>query len=213
MKKNKKSLKIRHVIITHVSNNSKEYIVTSIIFVIGIFLGVLFINNMQSDALEGVKNYLNAFIEQFKNIETLDNLSLLKTSIINNLIIVLCLWFFGTTVIGIPIVFGLLLYRGFCLGYAIAICILTMGLFKGLVFVLCNMVFQNLLFIPIILAVSVSGIKLYKSIIKDKRRDNIKGEIARHTIFSCFMAVIICISSVVEVFLSDNLLKLIAKYL
>ena len=31
------------------------------------------------------------------------------------------LWFFGTTVIGLPIVFGIILYRGFCLGYTIAV--------------------------------------------------------------------------------------------
>ena len=64
-----------------------------------------------------------------------------------------------------------------------------------------------------ILAISVSGFKLYKSIVKDKRKENVKIEIIRHTIFSALMTILLCLSSVVEVFVSNNLLKIIVKYL
>ncbi len=120
---------------------------------------------------------------------------------------------FGTTVIGIPIVFGILIYRGFCLGYTISTFISTIGIAKGLAFVFSNMLLQTVIFIPAILAISVSGFKLYKSIVKDKRKENVKIEIIRHTIFSALMTILLCLSSVVEVFVSNNLLKIIVKYL
>lgn len=71
---------------------------------------------------------------------------------------------------------------------------------------------QNILFIPALLALAVSGFKLYKSIVKDRRKENIKIEIIRHSIFSIVMLFILCISSLVEIFISTNLLKVVLQY-
>ena len=122
------------------------------------------------------------------------------------------LWFFGTTVIGIPVVFGIVVYRGFCLGYTISTCITVMGLSKGILFVLILLLLQNILFIPAILALAVSGFKMYKSIIKDRDKENIKIEVIRHTIFSLIMLILIVIASIVEILISTNVLKELIKY-
>lgn len=213
MKNIKKTLKLKDIIVNHIASNSKEYIIVTLLFIIGIFLGVLFVNNMKNDEFDSVQNYITTFIQKFKENPNIDSGELLKTSIIKNLILALSLWFFGTTVIGIPIVFGILIYRGFCLGYTISTFISTIGIAKGLAFVFSNMLLQTVIFIPAILAISVSGFKLYKSIVKDKRKENVKIEIIRHTIFSALMTILLCLSSVVEVFVSNNLLKIIVKYL
>lgn len=213
MKNIKKTLKLKDIIVNHIASNSKEYIIVTLLFIIGIFLGVLFVNNIKNDEFDSVQNYITTFIQKFKESPDIDSGELLKTSIIKNLILALSLWFFGTTVIGIPIVFGILIYRGFCLGYTISTFISTIGIAKGLAFVFSNMLLQTVIFIPAILAISVSGFKLYKSIVKDKRKENVKIEIIRHTIFSALMTILLCLSSVVEVFVSNNLLKIIVKYL
>lgn len=213
MKNIKKTLKLKDIIVNHIASNSKEYIIVTLLFIIGIFLGVLFVNNIKNDEFDSVQNYITTFIQKFKENTNIDSGELLKTSIIKNLILALSLWFFGTTVIGIPIVFGILIYRGFCLGYTISTFISTIGIAKGLAFVFSNMLLQTVIFIPAILAISVSGFKLYKSIVKDKRKENVKIEIIRHTIFSALMTILLCLSSVVEVFVSNNLLKIIVKYL
>ena len=213
MKNIKKTLKLKDIIVNHIASNSKEYIIVTLLFIIGIFLGVLFVNNIKNDEFDSVQNYITTFIQKFKENPNIDSGALLKTSIIKNLILALSLWFFGTTVIGIPIVFGILIYRGFCLGYTISTFISTIGIAKGLSFVFSNMLLQKVIFIPAILAISVSGFKLYKSIVKDKRKENVKIEIIRHTIFSALMTILLCLSSVVEVFVSNNLLKIIVKYL
>ena len=211
MRKNKQ-IKLLNTIKEHVINNAKEYIIVSLIFIIGIFLGVMFINNIQEGQKTEITSYMNNFIEKLKETPNLDNIELLKVSIWQNVIFALLLWFFGTTVIGIPIVFGLILYRGFCLGYTISVCITIMGLSKGILFTLITLLLQNIILIPAILALAVSGFKLYKSIVKDKRRENVKLEIIRHTIFSLVMLIILIISSLVEIFISTNILKGVIKY-
>lgn len=82
-----------------------------------------------------------------------------------------------------------------------------------MLFFATSMLLQNLIAIPCIIALAVSGIKLYKSIMKDKRRENIKIEIIRHTIFSLAMLAILAISSIIETYLSANLLVLCKSYL
>ena len=98
MKKNKR-LNIKSTIYKHVTNNSKEYILVTLIFLVGIFLGVMFINNTQETQMLEITTYLNNFINKLKNIENLKNIEILKTSIIENIILAVTLWFFGTTVI------------------------------------------------------------------------------------------------------------------
>ena len=207
-----KSLKIREVIVKHILNNKKEYIIVTLLFIIGIFVGVFFVNNLDESSKASMQEYLNNFIEKFKQIEKLDNMSFLKTSIIQNILFAIILWFFGTTVIGIPIVFGIIIYRGFCFGYTVSVCVTIMGISKGLVFTLVNLLLPSLIIIPAILAIGVSGFKLYKSIVKDRAKENIKLEIIRHTVFSVVMMLDMIFSSLVEVFICTNILKGIIKY-
>lgn len=208
----KKTFKIKSLIKEHVINNSREYLIFSLIFITGIFLGVLFVNNMQETQQNDITGYLNESINKMKDLEGFNNIILIKTSIGKNILLAILLWFFGTTIIGIPVVFGIVLYRGFCLGYTISVCVSIMGFSKGVSFIVIALLLQNILFIPAILALSVSGFKLYKSIVKDKRRANIKLEVIRHTIFSIIMLVILIISSLIETYISTSGLKVFIKY-
>lgn len=94
-----KGIKIKNTIKEHIINNRKEYIIVTLLFIIGIFLGVFFVNNMQESQKVEVQSYLNNFIEKMKNIETIDTPNLLQTSMLQNVILTIVIWFFGTTVI------------------------------------------------------------------------------------------------------------------
>ena len=130
----------------------------------------------------------------------------------NNIFLVFILWFAGTTIVGIPIVFGIIIARGFCLGYTISACVITLGKIKGLIFVLLTIFLQNLILIPALLFLGVSSIKLYKSIVKDRRKENIKVSILKHSIVSIFILIILIISSLIKIGISYRLILLFAKY-
>lgn len=211
MKRNK-GIKIVEIVKEHIMHNKKEYLIVTLLFVIGIFLGVFFINHIQEAQKEEITTYITNFVDKIKNMENLNHMELLKNSMGQNLLLAIVIWFFGTTVIGLPIVFGIVLYRGFCLGYTIAVCITVMGLPQGIVFALTLLLLQNILIIPAILALGVSGFKLYQSIIKDRNKDNVKIEVLRHTIFSFIMLLTLVVASMIEVFISMNILKGIIQY-
>ena len=157
MRRNKR-LKIWDTIGNHVANNKKEYILVTLIFLVGIFLGVMFINNRKETQMSEISSYFNNFIDKLKNTEKLETMTILKSTLLENIILAVTLWFFGTTVIGIPIVFGIIMYRGFCLGYSIATIISVIGVGKGILFILITLVLQNILFIPALIAIGVSRI-------------------------------------------------------
>ena len=209
----KKTSRVTEVIKNQILENLKAYIVVSLIILIGITLGVIFINNMSEAQTQDIQTYLESFTSALKNGKTLNNGELLKKSLGGNLLLVYLMWFVGSTVIGIPIVLGIVAFRGFCLGYTISAIIKIWGAAKGMLFFATSMLLQNLIIIPCVIALAVSGIKLYKSIMKDKRRENVKIEIIRHTIFSLIILVILAISSIIETYLSANLLLLCKSYL
>lgn len=84
---------------------------------------------------------------------------------------------------------------------------------KGILFLLSSLLLQTILFIPCILALAVSGMRLHNSIMQDKRRENVKIEILRHTLFSLFILVILILASFIEVYISKNLLLLLIDYI
>ena len=212
MKKLKRITNWKTTIINFLKNNSKEYLLVIIIFIIGMFIGVMLVNNTSVENQQIIENYILNFIEKFKSIANLDKLNLLTTSIKDNIILAIALWIAGTTIIGMPIVFGIILFRGFCFGYTVAAVTFTLGLGKGIFFCILSLFLQNIFFILAILTIGVSSIKLYKSIIADRRKENIKIEIVRPTVIYLLMLVVLIFSSFIENRISVNLLKFGIKY-
>lgn len=202
-----------NVIVKHIKNNIKEYISVIIVFFIGIVLGVILLNNSGDTQKQELNNYINDFVSKLNSSVGIDKLQLLKTVLINNLIIVVGLWFIGSTVIGIPIVYAIVAYKGFCLSYSISTILAVLGGSKGVCFALAAILPQNIIYIPCILALAVSGIKLYKSIMKDRRIENVKGEIFRHIFFSLFIAILFIIGSLVETYISSSIIINISQYM
>ena len=204
---------IKKVIEEHITRNVKAYFILIIIFLLGLIIGLIVVNNSSTEQETEITSYINDFVTELKNGSKLDYFKLLKSSFLNNLFLVIILWFMSSTVIGIPIVYGMVGYKGFCMGYTISSVVLSLGTGKGIAFVLSSMLIHNIILIPCMLAASVSGINLYKSIIKDRRKENIKIEIIRHTIFCLIMLAIMALGSLVETYVSSNLLISIVNYL
>ena len=213
MKKQEKKKKlILNIIEQHIENNLKQYFIISILFIIGVVIGVMVVNNGQIQNKEKIGTTITTFIENMNSENyQIDYIGLLKNVLTNHVIFAVLLWFLGCSVIGIPIVYILIGYRGFSLGYTISSIILVLGVGKGISFSLATLLLQNLLIIPAIIAIAVSGTSLYSSIMKNNRMENIKIEIIRHTIFCILMLAVLAIASIVEVYISSFLLRIVVK--
>ena len=211
-KQEKNELKIFSVLKEHFRKNIKEYSTVAIVFLIGIIIGIVFINNTNPEQKSNINDYISSFSKNLNEDYRIDNISLLKESIKNNLLLALAMWFIGSTVIGIPILYLIVAIRGFALGFTISSIMVTFSLWKAILFTLITLFIQNIIFIPTLFSIAVSGIKLYKSIVKEHSKENIKLEILRHTIFSTIIAGLFIVSSFIEAYISSNLLTLSIKF-
>ena len=206
----KRKNEIFNAIKDDICNNAKSYFIVAIIFVLGLFLGVFLINQLENK--DEIEKYLKTYIDETKMIQDGDYFGEIKKEIKNNILLVFLLWFAGTTIIGIPIVFGIILTRGFCLGCTIASCVYVLGKIKGIIFIVSTIFLHNIIFIPSIMILGVSSIKLYKSIIKDRRKENIKFSILKHIIISLIIVMALIISSIIKIGISYRLIVNLIKY-
>ena len=207
----KRKSKIGNVLYNHIINNKRGYFIISILFFIGLILGVLVVYNINDTKIEEINNYFYNIVKNIKSYQNIDFESLFKQSVISNFIMVIVLWFGASTIIGILILYGTIIFRGFSIGYTISCIIAYWGIGKGTLIALSINLLHNIAFIPAMFGISVSGVKLYQSIMKNRDTDNIKLEMLRHTIFSVFMLGLMLISSIIEVYGSTNIFIMLLK--
>lgn len=199
------------ILYNHIINNKRGYLVVTILFFVGLMIGVFLINNIEDAQIEEINVYLNEMINNVKTYQTIDLFSLFKQAIISNFLIVVLLWFGASTIIGIPVVYGTVIVKGFTIGYTISSLLNCFEIGKGITITLSLLLLHNIIFIPTMLATSVSGVKMYQSIMKNKERENIKIEIIRHTIFCLFMLILMLLAALVEIYGSTNIFIFLVK--
>ena len=69
------------------------------------------------------------------------------------------------------------------------------------------MLLQNIVIIPCILSLAVSGLKLYKSIIKDQKKRKCKNRDSKTYNFSILVLIMLIIASLIETYISTSLLQ------
>lgn len=200
------------VVYKHVKVNAKDYLILSIIFIIGVMIGVVIINNSDENSKTELNGYINSFVNTIKNegLE-IDRVQLTKETILKNLKLLILIWIAGTTIIGIPIIYLITIYKGVSIGYTVSAIMLTLGNWKGFLFSISALFLQNIIIIPIILMLNVSSLKLYRVLIKKDRTVSIKHELIRHTALCVVLIIPIILAAIISGFVSSNLILYFAK--
>lgn len=178
------------IIFEHINQNKKDYMIAILIFFVGIAIGIMLVNKSSEENKKEIIGYISNFIDSIKSKEyIIDGKKLFVKSLISNLKLALVIWIAGLTIIGIPIIYISIAYKGMCIGYSISAIIATLGRSKGIMFSASTMLIQNIIAVPCYLALMVSAMKMYKSVTINRNKDNLRAEICRHTVFSCFMTI------------------------
>ncbi len=203
---------LKNMILGYINENIKIYAIVTLMFLIGWVIGIIFVNNSQEVQQEQINGYINTFIQGIKSNAEISKPEILKNSILSNLGITVLLWFLGSTVIGMPLIYIVILYKGYSIGCTISAIVASLGMGKGIVFILSTMLLQSIIYIPCLLSLAVSGVKLYKQIMEDRRTENIKIQILRHSIFCVFIFLMLVIAALIETYISTNIAQRLIKF-
>lgn len=203
---------LKNMILGYINENIKIYAIVTLMFLIGWVIGIIFVNNSQEVQQEQINGYINTFIQGIKSDAEISKPEILKNSILSNLGITVLLWFLGSTVIGMPLIYIVILYKGYSIGCTISAIVASLGTGKGIVFILSTMLLQSIIYIPCLLSLAVSGVKLYKQIMEDRRTENIKIQILRHSIFCIFIFLMLIIAALIETYISTNIAQKLIKF-
>lgn len=203
---------LKNMILGYINENIKIYAIVTLMFLIGWVIGIIFVNNSQEVQQEQINGYINTFIQGIKSDAEISKPEILKNSILSDLGITVLLWFLGSTVIGMPLIYIVILYKGYSIGCTISAIVASLGTGKGIVFILSTMLLQSIIYIPCLLSLAVSGVKLYKQIMEDRRTENIKIQILRHSIFCVFIFLMLVIAALIETYISTNIAQRLIKF-
>ncbi len=202
---------MKNVIMNYINKNKFIFIIISIIFCIGIAIGIISIN-MSSDVQKNEINiYITNLLNHIKSNENIDRIQLLFLSIKNNVLLIVIIWILGCTIIGGPIIYLVILYKGFLLGYTISALVAVLGIKTGTLFAISSLTFQNIIFLPFIFIMAENGIMIHKDI--KIRSVNLRIEVIKYTIIMFITTLVSILASFVEVYCSTSLLVTLTTFL
>lgn len=188
----------------HFKENVKSYFILFAILLLGLIVGIAFINHANNSQKEQISNYIRGFTTTIKD-SKIDYWVLLKNSIISNIKITLIIIFVSMSLFGTIGSYIISFYKGFSLGYTISSIIAVFGVAKGLTFAMSLILLNQLVYIPAMFYLIICSNKFYRKIINDELNDT-KVEIIRYIITVSITVILFLLSSLIETFISSNLL-------
>lgn len=128
------------------AGNWLVYVIVIVVFSCGLLLGSLSANNMDQEKTGVLSEYISNFIKNAG--ETIyDSKRMATNAIKNNLIMLTAIYILGLTIIGMPVILGILFVKGFVIGFAVSFLTRDLSL-RGIFFTSAAILPHNLLYIP-----------------------------------------------------------------
>lgn len=194
----------------HLRDNLFLYILVVLLLVLGIGFGALAVKLLTIEEIVELTQYLSTFMSGMEEID-LDFLLVLKESLINNLKTLLFIWFLGLTVLGVPLIFALLLSKGFILGFTAGFLIQEQGL-QGIVLSVLTLALPNFFILPALIIASVLGITFSIWLVKGRRELSSAGfgkQLLAYSTSMLLFAFFIIIGGALEAYGSSYLIKFV----
>ncbi len=201
----KKKTKILDIILP--SKKINYFIIT--ILVLGVISGSIFLVMLSETDKTTTINQIKTFFDNVSN-NSINNGLALKNSLIINYIFIIVVWILGLSIIGILFNIFLVYIKGFILGFSISSIVATYS-YKAIpasILYIFPAQILNIIVICILGIYSIMFTKNLLTIIISKKTNN-RVMLKKYTIILIFSIIISFISSLSEVYLFPNLLKLI----
>lgn len=190
--------------------NKKTLLFFTILLIIGIIAGSIFMAILSETDKKLVTDYFNNYISNIEN-NKLNYLESIKNGLFNNLLYIIIIWILGISIIGIPIVTIMFFIKSFTLGFSIASIVFNYKL-KGCLLNFINIFPHQMIYFLIYMLITTYSIffslKMINSIINKKNMD-FKIMINKYVKILIISVIAITIGIIIETFITPLLIKII----
>ena len=189
-------------------NKRVNYFIFSVV-IIGIITGSIFFTFISNNDKTEVINLINNFLTTIKD-STFDSGLALKNSLITNLILVVFIWIFGMSIMGLLFNVFIIYIKAFLLGFSVASLIGSLGI-KGIVMAFIYVFPSQIINIIAIMVLGIYSvifsIHLIKLIMQKKNSNN--NIFKKYFVIFIFAIISSVISALSDAYLLPNLVKLV----
>lgn len=195
---------------SHIYNNRWQYALISIIFIIGFIMGYYKAPAMQNEVKIELLYIIENFLAHSKN--GYEGSGILLSVFLNQIKIIVFIWFLGLTIIGLPLILAAIFYKGFALGFTVGFLLLGKNN-TSLIILLISILPQNLVYIPLFFFTALIAINFSVNLIQRRNSGVIplSSEVFIYTLLTLIVIIIIFLGVFIEAYLSPWLLGLIIK--
>ncbi len=194
-----------------ISDNRLQYLLLVFFLVVGITSGTFTVSHMQPGERTALTGYMDMLFTAIKT-QSIDYVSVLLHAFLQNTLLFGAVTAFSLLIMGIPVIPLILIAKGFCVGFAVGVISLNMGL-AGVAAVFFCVFIPNIVLIPCICKAGVMGINNSILAIKNRKIPNTtKGRLLSSKPHFSKMMIIYLISLIgvlLETLLTPALIKLL----
>lgn len=173
-------------LLEHIRNNIWQYLIIISIFGLGLGFGEVKATILGGGTRGHLLQLINQFIES--GVYSVGGKDLLLEIISSQGKMVGLMWFLGLTVIGVPLILGLVFVRAFSLGFTLGFLVKEKGKL-GLLMVFASVCPQNLLYVPMLLIGAVLSLNFSLYIASGRFRTG-TGLWKNFVYYSCLMLMV-----------------------
>lgn len=150
----------------HLKENRLAYAFLTLIFLLGIFLGYQKVYSLEGEVRQHLSSLINDYLlGGYKG--DLSSSYIFMSVYLGQLKSLVLIWFLGLTVIGIPLILGVILVRGFSLGFTVGFLVQEKA-GAGVLVSILSILPQNLVYFPLIIVWALIAINFSVYIVKGR---------------------------------------------
>jgi len=191
---------------TNIANQKKLYIFLIGLALLSLISGIIFIFLIKEENLKEISKKITIY---FTEINNANKLNILINSIINNFIYIITIWILGISLIGLPIILIIFIFKNFITGLSISSIIYTYKI-NGIIKTIIHIFPHQIILLIILLLISFYSIsfciKLFKYLFL-KKIINFKEVMQKYLKILIISLLVTLFTSIYEAYISTYLLN------
>ncbi|MFC4078170.1 stage II sporulation protein M [Salinithrix halophila] len=194
----------------HMQNQMSLYLFVTVLFMMGVIFGAVIVNTLSPIQKENLLDYLGHFFQGMEGKSVADPRVAFQHSLGDHFKTIGLMWLLGVSVVGMPFILLLMFLKGMVIGFTVGFLVSQLS-WEGLSFAFVSVVPHNLLVVPVLIIVAVSGIGFSILLTKNRliqRRGSIYPQFLSYSVLVTSLACVLVLASMFEAYVSPVLMRM-----